>query len=188
MDQDISTLVGRCRQGDDRAVADLIARFADQVFGLCYRMLGHRQDAEDVAQESFVRAIRSLDHWDPSRDFHPWLLAIAGNRCRTWLAARRRRPAPTAEMDHVADHRPSDQPAEHLNEELQLALDQLRAEYRQAFLLFHRQQLSYAEIAEVMDCPLGTVRTWVHRARQELAERLWRRGAIEEHPHAMRRV
>ena len=75
--------------------AALVERFERQVFALCYRMLGQREDAEDVAQESLVRALRSLRNWDSSRDFVPWLLAIAGNRCRTLLAARARRPRPS---------------------------------------------------------------------------------------------
>ena len=66
-------------------MAALVDRFQGQVFGLCYRMLGHRQDAEDVTQESFSRALRSLKSWDNQRAFRPWLMAIAGNRCRTWL-------------------------------------------------------------------------------------------------------
>ena len=62
---------------------DLVNRFRGQVFGLCYRMLGQRQDAEDAAQETFVRVLKNLHRWDPARPFEPWLLTIAGNRCRT---------------------------------------------------------------------------------------------------------
>ncbi len=68
---------------EQSAVVELVETFRGQVFGLCYRMLRHRQDAEDVAQESFVRALRSLKSWDQKREFLPWLLAIAANRCRT---------------------------------------------------------------------------------------------------------
>ncbi|MBL8826317.1 MAG: sigma-70 family RNA polymerase sigma factor [Planctomycetaceae bacterium] len=188
MNDEVSVLIGRCRQGDNRAVSELVRMFADQVFGLCFRMLGHRQDAEDVAQESFVRAIRSLHTWDSTRDFRPWLLAIAGNRCRTWLANRKSRPVPSEEVEQLADSRPDESGVGHLNEELERALEQLRPEYRQAFLLFHRGHLSYAEIAEALACPIGTVRTWVHRARQDLADRLRRRGVIEDQQHAMRRI
>jgi RNA polymerase sigma-70 factor (ECF subfamily) len=179
---EIRELLESCRRGDQQAIAQLVQRFRDLVFGLCFRMLGHRQDAEDMAQESFVRAIRNLDRWDATREFRPWLLAIAGNRCRTLLALRARRPATIAEVDHVPDRSPDPQGARNLVEEVELGLQMLRGEYRQAFLLFHDQHLSYAEIAEVLDCPVGTAKTWVHRARRELAERLRRREVVQEFP------
>lgn len=166
----------------------LVERFQSQVFGLCFRMLGQRQDAEDMAQETFVRALRHLERWDSSRDFEPWLLAIAGNRCRTLLATRMRRP-PVVPLDEpVSDHRSDLTAAQLLAEEVDLALGTLREEYRQAFLLFHEQELSYAEIGEILDCPLGTVKTWVHRARRELVDRLRTRGVLQETPHEMRKV
>lgn len=167
-------------------MAALVDQFREQVFGLCYRMLGHRQDAEDMAQETFVRALASLASWDPLRDFRPWLLAIAANRCRSLLAVRGRRPVPMAEPEHIADARPDAWRAQHLAEELELALETLRDEYRQAFVLFHTNGLSCAEVAEILDCPVGTVKTWIHRARLELARRLHRRGTLEELPDAMR--
>lgn len=188
MSDDIRELVNRCRRGDEDAVAALVDRFRDQVFGLCFRMLRHRQDAEDVTQESFVRAIRSLARWDSSRDFKPWLLAIAGNRCRSHLAVRMKRPAASGEVEHLPDRSPDVQRGRNLAEEVQLALDHLREEYRQAFLLFHHSQLSYVEIAAALDCPVGTVKTWVHRARRELAERLRQRGVVQELPNAMRPI
>jgi RNA polymerase sigma-70 factor (ECF subfamily) len=187
-DDEVRQLVVRCLNDDQAAVAELVARYNHQVFGLCYRMLGQRQDAEDVSQESFVRAIRGLGGWDSRRDFAPWLLAIAGNRCRTMLAARRRRPRATSAVEELADARPEVEPARNLAEEVDRALAGLRAEYRQAFVLFHEQQLSYAQIAQTMDCPLGTVKTWVHRARRELVEQLRQRGVVQEHGGALRRV
>lgn len=169
---------------------ELVDRFRGQVFGLCYRMLGHRQDAEDVAQETFVRVLRSLHRWDSQRDFEPWLLAIAGNRCRTALAARVRRPAAQPLNEHLSDDSEQVQAARNLAEEVQLLLEGLRSEYRQAFVLFHEHQLSYAEIAEALGCPLGTVKTWVHRARQELIQAIKRSDdqAKGTSSHAMRSV
>lgn len=164
-------------------MADLIDQFRGQVFGLCFRMLGHRQDAEDVTQETFVRALRNLRQWDPERDFKPWLMAIAGNRCRTVLSRRVRRPQPSDLVQELPDDAPDHQAARHLAEEVALALEHLREEYRQAFLLYHEQELSYAEIGEILDCPVGTVKTWVHRARRELAGHLRRRGVVRELRH-----
>lgn len=161
-------------------MAALVARYRGQVFGLCYRMLGNWEDADDVTQESFVRVFRSLRHWDPTRDFKPWLLSIAGNRCRSVLATRKRRPPPKDMGDDVPDRTPDVHAVRHLAEEVELALSELRQEYRQAFVLFHAQELSYAEIAEVLGCPVGTVKTWVYRARRELAQILVRRGVVQE--------
>jgi RNA polymerase sigma-70 factor (ECF subfamily) len=177
---DLHTLVRHCLAGDQAAMLALVERFRGPVFGLCYRMLGQRQDAEDAAQETFVRVLKNLQRWDSERDFMPWLLAIAGNRCRTALAARRRRPIAEPMVELVADDTPDRRPADQLAEEVHLALADLRPEYSQAFLLFHNQELSYAEIAEAMDVPLGTIKTWVHRARRALIDHLRRRGAIPE--------
>lgn len=169
-------------------MVQLIDRFHGQVFGLCLRILGHRQDAEDATQETFVRALRSLARWDSQRDFKPWLMAIAGNRCRTVLSRRLRRPQPTDLVDDLPDGAPDMQSARNLAEEVQLALRGLRDEYRQAFLLFHEGQMSYAEIGEVMDCPVGTAKTWVYRARRELAAQLRRRGVVRELNHELREL
>jgi RNA polymerase sigma-70 factor (ECF subfamily) len=185
---DLRSLIRRCLDGGQAAMIELVERFQGQVFGLCYRMLGQRQDAEDVAQETFIRALRSLHTWDSERDFEPWLLAIAGNRCRTALATRMRRPAVQMLIDNVAGREPDLQAAESLAEEVELALCHLRPEHRQAFLLFHQNELSYVEIAEAMDCPVGTIRTWIHRARRELVDRLRSRGVLEESPSAVRKV
>src|SRR3954454_9657888 len=89
---DLKTLVRQCLAGEQTAMLALVERFQGQVFGLCYRMLGQRQDAEDAAQETFVRVLKNLHRWDQARDFALWLLAIAGNRCRPSPAARRRPP------------------------------------------------------------------------------------------------
>ena len=166
----------------------LVQRFQGRVFGLCYRMLGNREDAEDAVQETFVRVLKNLAKWDHERDFEPWLFAIAGNRCRTALASRKRRPTSQAFVEPVPDHRPDVAPANQLAEEVQLGLDQLRADYRQAFVLFHQHELSYEQIAATMSRPLGTVKTWIHRARLELIRFLQQRDVLEDSRYAVRKV
>ena len=188
MPSTLHRLVDACLAGDQTAAAGLVNRYRGQVFGLCYRMLGHREDAEDMAQETFVRALRSLRRWDRDRPFEPWLLAIAGNRCRTLLARRRRRPKTHAEVAELADPRPDLAAAKHLAEEIELALEKVREEYRRAFLLFHERHLNYEQISQVLDCPLGTVKTWVHRARKGIVSQLRARGVIHEQRHAVRRA
>jgi RNA polymerase sigma-70 factor (ECF subfamily) len=190
---EVGELVRRSLSGDQSAMTALVGRFGGQVFGLCYRMLGCRQDAEDVVQEAFLRALRNLSRWDPQRPFEPWLLAIAGNRCRSLLARRRRLPRPSEMVEDAPARQPDLRPAQDLAEELQRALNEIRPEYREAFLLFHERQLSYIDIAASLEVPLGTVKTWVHRARRDLARRLIERGAVPENPqrdaqHALPRV
>lgn len=184
MADDVRELISRCLAGEEPAMVDLVNRYRGQVFGLCYRMLGDRQDAEDITQEAFLRVFRNLESWDNQRDFKPWLLAIAANRCRTLLSTRRRRPVATDLIDEVVDRRdPNALAAGGLREEVELALATLREEYRQAFLLFHENELSYAEISDVLQCPIGTVKTWIHRARRELAKSLRVRGIAQESKH-----
>lgn len=188
MSDNLRHLVKQCIAGDHPSMLELVGRFQGQVFGLCYRMLGQREDAEDAAQETFIRVLKNLHRWDSERDFEPWLLAIAGNRCRTALAKRCRRPTGQPLADQLPDHSPDIQIARNLAEEVNLALQRLRADYRQAFVLFSDHELGYAEIAETMDCPVGTVKTWVHRARRELIGILRERGVLEENNDEMRRV
>lgn len=176
-------LITRCLGGEQAAMRELVECHKALVFGLCLRMLGHRQDAEDITQEVFVRVFRSLSSWDPEREFKPWLLTIAGNRCRTLLASRRKRHQSMDFAEEIPDRTPDDRAARSLAEELSLALSDLREEYRQSFLLFHEQELSYADIAAAMDVPVGTIKTWVHRARREIIERLQRRGVVFEVKH-----
>lgn len=188
MSSEFHQLVDRCLAGQQAAMIELVQRYRGQVFGLCYRMLGQRQDAEDAAQETFVRVLKSLHRWDPHRDFEPWLLAIAGNRCRTALAIRKRRPAMQNLVEPLPDLSDGLQAAQNLAEEMELALGQLREDYRRAFMLFHERQMSYAEIAATLKCPLGTVKTWVHRARGALIAQLQNRGVLEETRHELRQV
>lgn len=169
-------LVRALQAGDPQAPALLVERFGGVLFGLCLRMMSHRHDAEDVLQETFLRALRGVAGFDESRPLRPWLLGIAANRCRTALARRGRRPAPLASTDDHADPRPGLVDPDDLAGELERALQGLRPEYRLVFALYHEQGLAYEEIAATVDRPIGTVKTWLHRARGELANALERRG------------
>lgn len=168
-------LVRRCLGGDPAAMRDLVERFQADVYAVSARLLNHRHDAEDVAQEVFLRVFRSLRSWDPTRPLRPWILTIAVNRCRTWLGRRGKVPEP---VEYVADvpARPDSEPPSELTSEIQSALDELRPDYREVFVLFHEHGQSYEEIAGVVDRPVGTVKTWLHRARSQVLERLRRRG------------
>jgi RNA polymerase sigma-70 factor (ECF subfamily) len=178
-----AALVRRCLAGDPAACRELVGRFQTDVFAVCQRLLSHSHDAEDVTQEVFLRVFRSLTRWDSARPLRPWVLGIAVNRCRTWIGRRVARPELADYLHETPDHRPADDSTE-LRTEIRAAVDALRDEYREVFVLFHEQGQSYEEIAEVVGRPVGTVKTWLHRARLELLERLRSRGLVpdEEHP------
>jgi RNA polymerase sigma-70 factor (ECF subfamily) len=184
---DEGELAERCLAGDQAAIREFVEFFQGLVFGICLHQLKHREDAEDVAQQTMVRAIRHLRHWDTRRPLKPWVLAIAVNRCRTHQSRRNHQvrtlvpeiDAPTVEK------RPR---RLDLAEELELALAKLREDYRTCFVLFHQQELSITEVAEIMDCPEGTIKTWLHRARKEVAELLIERGVVTRDGYELHRV
>ena len=176
-------LVRRYLADDATAFAQLVRRYQGIVFRLCFSMLRHQQDAEDATQETFSRVARHIDHWDSERPIEPWLLTIAGNRCRT-LLSRRRTVLPLVDASEpTTNTTEQEHRAQLLEEELNIALADLRDDHRQAFLLFHQQQLSYAEIADRLQCPIGTVKTWVHRARAVLIDKLREREVLVECRH-----
>jgi RNA polymerase sigma-70 factor (ECF subfamily) len=177
---DDPALVEALRSGDHQAPRLLIERYQGVVYGLCFRMLSHRQDAEDVVQETFIRALRAMAGFDSSRPICPWLLEIAANRCRTVLAGRARKPilGLADRAEELSDPRGGMADPDDLAGELERALDGLRPDYRLVFVLFHSQHLSYEEIALVVTRPVGTVKTWLHRARAQLADALTQRGIL----------
>ena len=177
MTADDAALVRRCLKGRPDAMRELIERFQAEVFGLCVRLLSHRQDAEDVCQETFLRVFRSLRRWDSTRPLRPWVLGIAVNRCRTWMSRRGRRPELADYLHETAARDDADDSAE-LAAEIRAALSDLRPEYRSVFVLFHEQGKSYEEIAAAHGRPVGTIKTWLHRTRLEVLTRLRRRGMV----------
>lgn len=179
MSADDAALVQRCLRDDPEAIQALVDRFQTDVYALCVHMLKHRHDAEDVSQEVFLRVFRSLGRWDSTRPLKPWIMGIAVNRCRTWMSQRVRRPELADYLQETAAAAPADDSSE-LVHEIQVALAELRPDYRTAFVLFHEQGMVYDDIAEVMDRPVGTVKTWLHRARMEVLERLRQRGMVPE--------
>jgi RNA polymerase sigma-70 factor (ECF subfamily) len=176
-----AALVRRCLRGDALAVRALVERFQAEVYGLCVRLLGHRHDAEDVTQEVFLRVFRSLRRWDKSRPLRPWVMGITVNRCRTWMAQRARRPELADYLQDTAAGPAPDDSAE-LVAEIRTAVDALRPDYRTVFVLFHEQGRPYDEIATALGRPVGTVKTWLHRARLEVLECLKRRGMVADEP------
>lgn len=173
-----ATLVRQCLAGDASSARELVERYQRAVFAVCARMLRHSHDTEDIVQEVFLRIFRSLHRWDPGRPLRPWILTIAVNRCRTALLQRRRVPIPVESTDERVTM-PSQEHAD-VMQVIEEGLLELRPEYSTCFSLFYREELGIAEIGEIMDRPPGTIKTWLYRARRDMAEYLNRRGLAPE--------
>jgi RNA polymerase sigma-70 factor, ECF subfamily len=162
-------------RGDQAAFGDLVSRYQTAVYNMAYRMLGNPTEAEDAAQEVFVRAWKQLHSFQPERRFSTWLLSIASHHCIDLL--RRRRPS--APLDDVALYVPSDDP-EPIDTVLQgeqsdmvrQLLDTLPDKYRSVTVLRYYNDLSYDEIANMTGLTESAVKTQLHRARRMLAEKL----------------
>ena len=176
---EIRRLVTACLAGEPAGMPLLVQRFRAPVFGLCYRMLGQWQDAEDAVQDTFLRVAKSLSTWDTDREFEPWLLTIAANCCRTQLKRRMRQPnwVSLPEVDRISSAS-SQLDAEQLVEEVDRALDAMPSNWALAFRLFHQQGMSYEQMAQQLGRPEGTLKTWVYRARAQLTRVLRQRGAL----------
>ena len=177
-------LVRLSRRGDERAARELVHRFERPVFSIVYRMVRDRELAEDLSQDVFVRTFNNLDRYDRSYRFSSWLFKIAYNLTVDHL---RKRGLPTISMHGAPDaltperqeatslrlesdeEAPDDRlVAKELAGELEEAIAGLREDYRTAILLRHVEERPYEEISEIMGIPLGTVKTYIFRARREL--------------------
>ena len=166
-------LILRARRGDAEAFGELVTRYQGSVFNVCYRMTNERREAEDLAQETFLRAHSRLDTFDIQREFGPWIRRVAANLCLNRLEAQR----PTGELDEERDADESQSPEAALevrerSEQIRGALASLPAQYRLVIELRHYQELSYHEIAAEPNLPLSGVKSHLFRARKLLAERL----------------
>lgn len=172
-------LVQRALAHDQQAFGELVKTHQSAVYNLCYRMLGERGEAEDAAQETFLRAYSNLDRYDAERPFKTWILSIASNHCidrlrkrrLVWLSIDEPLPAhPALSSDEVE---PED--AVIMNERsmmIQQMLAELSPEYRAAVVLRYWYDLSYTEIAEMLNTTESAVKSRLFRARQALAEKM----------------
>ena len=165
-----ATLVRQVLEGDTAAFTTLVDRHAAACTRFAMRMLGNREDAEDAAQESFLRAYRSLGRYEERQSFRTWLFQILVNRCRT-AAVRRQRQQRMFLVDEgaiaVASVRPAAESTE-LRAELQRAIESLDADQREAFLLKHVEQLSYEEMAAITGAGVSALKMRVKRACDRL--------------------
>ena len=181
-------LVRQALAGSQTAYHDLVTRYATPAVNLATRMVGDRAVAEDLAQEAFLRAFERLSTYDQERRFVSWFFQILHNVTIDYL--RRKRPTMVSfdeleEVGHLAlgassTERSPDQQAEQaaLAHAVEAALGLVRPEYREVIILRYREDLSVQEIAGIMSLPLGTVKTYLYRARKELASILSAQGWI----------
>ena len=182
---DERALARAAARGDRDAFARLVDTHKRRVHALCFRLLGDAEEARDAAQECFVRAWSAIGSFDTSQPFAPWVLRIARNHC--FDLARRKLPAAREvrlDAEPAEDEAPfelADGDAQAADVRLEgaqrsaavaLAVSQLPPKYREVIHLFHVEQMAYRDIAAVMDVPMGTVMTWLHRARAKLRETL----------------
>ncbi|MGH7507155.1 MAG: RNA polymerase sigma factor [Longimicrobiales bacterium] len=181
-------VIERARQGRESAFRELIGRYERPVFSLIYRLVRDRERAEDLAQDTFIKVLNAIDRYDPSYKFSSWIFKIAHNTALDHL--RKREPdtlsldgsphARTAAETEATSLNPAsndESPEQYtsskeLGTEIERAIGTLRAEYRTAILLCHVEGRPYDEIAQIMDVPLGTVKTYIHRGRNELKKQL----------------
>lgn len=192
-------VIERCRRGEVEPFSLLVERYQDRVYNLAFRLLGNADDALDAAQDSFVRAYAALSRFETDRPFAPWLFRIVTNTCIGLL--RKRRPElsfEALEEREAASAAASagawaSDPAEHLlrkvrDEEIQEAVLALPAPLRAVALLRYMEELPYEAIATALELPLGTVKTYLHRARQRLRNALVEASAHPEGPEARRKT
>ncbi len=175
-------------QGRDTAFRELLRRYERPVFSLVFRMVRDRDTAEDLAQESFIKVLNHIDRYRPEFKFSSWLFKIAnnvaidhlrkrtvdtvsleGSRYATTTAEAESTAIPVASKDQSALE---EMESKELGGAIEKAVAALRPEYRACILLRHVEDRSYEEIAATLDLPLGTVKTYIHRARHELRKAL----------------
>ncbi len=184
-DADVARLA---QKGREAAFRELVRRYERPVFSLVFRMVRDSATAEDLAQDTFIKVLNHIDKYRPEFKFSSWLFKIANNVAIDHL---RRRHLDTISMDgapnaataadieatsfDIADHAESAldvMEAKELGSAIERAIGALRPEYRSCIMLRHVEGRSYEEIAATLDLPLGTVKTYIHRARHQLREAL----------------
>lgn len=165
--------------GDQAAFGELVTLHQSTVYNLCYRMLGERGEAEDAAQEAFLRAYTHLDRYETKRSFRTWVLSIASNHCIDRLRKRRLIWLSLDETlpPHTALHADTVEPEDAViiherTDAVQTMLADLPPDYRAAVVLRYWYDLSYAEIAEMLNTTESAIKSRLFRARQTLAEKL----------------
>ncbi len=180
-------LILECQRGSKDSFEELVQRYQQRVYALAYRYMGNEDDAYDMSQDAFIKAYRALDKFKGNSSFGTWIYRITTNVCLDELRRRKRRIAPlsidepliNSSGDEV-DKELADPGAgvdilyeqKELGQQIQMHLDRLKPDHRIAIVLRDVMDLSYEEIAEVLNCSLGTVKSRINRARNNLKKML----------------
>ena len=181
-----AALMLRVKQGDAAAFTTLVEKYKQPVMNLAWRTLRDATEAEDLAQNVFVQVYKSAERYQPAAKFSTWLFTIARNLCLNEIRRRSRHPAESLDQTHdgtddqplhqVEDQRETSPPDHLLRGELEkkveAALAALPENQRTALLLCRQEELSYEEIAKVLDCSLSATKSLIHRARETLKQKL----------------
>jgi RNA polymerase sigma-70 factor, ECF subfamily len=176
-----SILVREARGGDTRAYGELVRRYQDRVYTLIYGLIQNHDDALDLTQDVFLRAYASLRHFREQAVFYTWLYRIALNACIDFNRRKKRHPEPCSLHDQLlvelgfepSDRRPASQPEralenKELGRRLRQAIQRLPEPQRIAVVLHDIEGLQHKEIAVLLNCPIGTVKSRIQRGRNEL--------------------
>lgn len=176
-------MIAGCKKGDRKAFNELVLKYQKQVFNIAYGMLSDYEDASDASQEVFVRVYRSISAFREQSSFTTWLFRICSNVCNDMRRKRQRRGI-TISIDNDEEDNPVSQiasedptPADlvEMNERQRAvrdAIDSLKPEYKDIIVYSDIEQFSYEEIAEIIKCPVGTVKSRLNRARNALRKKL----------------
>ncbi|MGI6460987.1 MAG: RNA polymerase sigma factor [Candidatus Hydrogenedentales bacterium] len=179
---DDTNAVARAKSGDIEAFEYLVKRYRNEVFALSYHFLRNREQAWDVAQEVFIKAYNALAQFRGDASFKTWLMRITANQCKDFLKKRR---LETVSFDdgRLAEHAQShllapdrSLEATEIGEAIQKAIGKLSHKHKTAFILREFEGLSYEEMAQVMECSMGTVMSRLHHARKRLQKSLTQMG------------
>jgi RNA polymerase sigma-70 factor (ECF subfamily) len=181
-------VVGWAREGVESAYRELLRRYERPVFSLVYRMVRDRELAEDLTQETFVKVLNALDRYRPEFKFSSWIFKIANNAAIDQLRRKEldtlsleggpdavtpdRVEATSLQVGDASESPLEELEARELGSAIEAAIGRLRPEYRACIMMRHVDGRPYDEIAEILELPLGTVKTYIHRARAELRETL----------------
>lgn len=184
METIVNSRIKQVLKGDQNAYGEIVELYKDKIFQLCFRMLGNRHEAEDVAQEAFIRAYVNIQGFNQKKKFSSWIYRIATNLCIDRI--RKKKPdyfldaeVPGTEGLNMYSQISSDHPLPEeklvsleLQETVQREIANLPEKYRAVIVLKYIEELSLNEISEILDLPLGTVKTRMHRGREFLRKQL----------------
>ena len=177
-------LLNRYLGGDIAAFDELVRAHEDRVFGICLRMMRDREAALDAVQETFVTVFRKADRYQAKAAFSTWLYRVAVNTCYDQLRkAKRRRAEPLSDTMDPADPRSADPiHAAELRPDIEKALSEIPEEFRAAVVLVDLEGMSLEQAAQILDKPVGTIKSRLFRGRKLLAEVLGNLRAGSRHP------